>query len=74
MTLTLVNGYDHPDGCTALLTAVTIAEGMCVRCDRTWPESDLSEDGDGDPVCVDCHAIDPGDDRTEHRAYTFAGR
>lgn len=50
-------------------SVVQPAEGECVRCERSWPESDLSEDGNGDPVCVDCHAIDPGDDRAQYRAY-----
>jgi hypothetical protein len=48
--------------------------GACARCDRTWPLSDLSEDGNGDPVCCDCHASDPGDDRAAHRDYAYSGR
>ena len=47
--------------------------GACARCDRTWPLTDLSEDANGDAVCCDCHASDPGDDRAEYRSYTYAG-
>jgi hypothetical protein len=44
--------------------------GVCSRCDRTWPESDLSEDVNGDPVCCDCHQLHAAlDDRAEYRAY-----
>lgn len=53
---------------------VQLVQGVCARCERPWPESDLSEDADGDPVCCDCHASDPGDDRAAHRAYAYAGR
>jgi len=55
-------------------SVVQLAQDACARCERTWPESDLSEDGNGDSVCVDCHASDPGDDRAAHRDYAYAGR
>ena len=46
--------------------------GECARCERAWPESDLSEDGNGDLVCVDCHSSDlTGDDAAQHRAYVY---
>lgn len=48
--------------------------GACARCTRTWDLSDLSPDGNGDQVCCDCHASDPGDDRAEYRSYAHAGR
>ena len=49
--------------------------GECVRCERVWPESDLSEDGNGDMVCVDCHSSDPtADDAAAYRSYAYAGR
>lgn len=48
--------------------------GECARCERVWDESDLSEDGNGDLVCVDCHGSDPtGDDAAAHRSYSYAG-
>jgi len=44
--------------------------GVCTACTRTWPVSDLSEDGNGDLVCCDCHQLHAAlDDRAEHRAY-----
>ncbi|QMU78862.1 hypothetical protein GXW83_27345 [Streptacidiphilus sp. PB12-B1b] len=55
-------------------SAVQPTTGVCARCERTWPEADLSDDANGDPVCCDCHASDPGDDRAEYRAYAHAGR
>ena len=51
-------------------SVVQPAEGECVRCERSWPESDLSEDGNGDPVCSDCLQLHASqDDRAEYRAY-----
>lgn len=48
--------------------------GECVRCERVWPESDLSEDGNGDMVCVDCHSSDTSsEDAAAHRSYIYAG-
>jgi hypothetical protein len=49
-------------------------QGVCARCERTWPEPDLSADPNGDLVCCDCHASDPGDDRAQYRSYQYAGR
>lgn len=47
--------------------------GECLRCERVWPESDLSEDGNGDMVCVDCHSSDPSaEDSAASRSY-YAG-
>jgi len=34
-----------------------VETGVCAACTRTWPVSDLSEDGNGDPVCCDCHQL-----------------
>ncbi|MHA6761842.1 hypothetical protein [Streptacidiphilus sp. PAMC 29251] len=34
------------------------ATGDCARCGRTWDLADLSEDGNGDTVCTDCHSTD----------------
>ena len=43
---------------------------ICAACDRTWPESDMSEDGNVDPVCCDCRQLHAAlDDRAEYRAY-----
>lgn len=48
--------------------------GECLRCERVWPESDLSEDGNGDLVCVDCHSSDPtSEDAAAARAYAYSG-
>jgi hypothetical protein len=48
--------------------------GVCARCDRTWGESDLSEDLNGDTVCVDCHSSDTSaEDAHAARSYAFAG-
>jgi hypothetical protein len=48
--------------------------GECVRCERAWDVADLSEDGNGDMVCIDCHSSDPtAEDAAAARSYTFAG-
>lgn len=54
------------------LTQVPVT-GVCVRCEGTWDLSDLSEDGNGDPVCTDCHSSDTSaDDAHAARSY-YAG-
>ena len=58
----------------ALAPVEVSAQGLCARCDRSWSPDDLSPDLNGDSVCVDCHASDPGDDRAAHRDYAYAGR
>jgi len=34
-----------------------VETGVCAACSRTWDVSDLSEDGNGDPLCCDCHQL-----------------
>lgn len=54
------------------LTQVPVT-GECARCERTWEISDLSEDGNGDKVCVDCHSSDTSaEDAHAARSY-YAG-
>ena len=49
---------------------VLVETALCAACSRAWPESDLSDDANGDPTCVDCHQLHAAmDDRAEHRAY-----
>ncbi|WP_042400406.1 hypothetical protein [Streptacidiphilus carbonis] len=48
--------------------------GVCAVCERTWDCGDLHPDGDGDPVCVDCHRSDTSaEDYSAYRSY-LSGR
>jgi hypothetical protein len=48
------------------------ATGTCAWCLREWGADDLTADGNGDPVRVDCHAGDPSaEDTAAYRRYAL---